>query len=245
MPYLPIEMIDEIFFSIGNAEDLINIIKALFFTRTYYDLLKNESYLWRHLIKIHYPYYNLTPNENKFKTFIKLLKGYPNRLNEENWKLAVMIDTLAYTYPCPVTYSLMRGDVAYNCINVDYRLVKKLFDTEYTKCEKNSTISIPKQDWTVNVILNTYHSCQGINISWVKAFSIFIESYFPSHIVENIMLFLKVKQNPLMSYINKDENIRQQEKEIETKTCAIISTYLQESISHTYTTYEIHTNIYQ
>ena len=51
-PYLPPEMIGEILMSIEDGRDLINTIKALLLTPLYYNILINDNYLWRHLLKL-------------------------------------------------------------------------------------------------------------------------------------------------------------------------------------------------
>ena len=183
MPYLPPEMIDEILLNIEDAYDLMNTIKALLLTHLYYDALANDNYIWKQLIKKHYPFlhplYTINPKENKLKILFTLLNSFPNGLNEENWRIANEIHTIVT--PMVITYYFIKAEIGLKCRNMDYRLIKKLFDTEYiknTSSPHNSRFS--NRELLVNSIKNTYHACVFTNNKWGITFRTFINKVFPT-----------------------------------------------------------------
>jgi len=178
IPYLPPEMIDEILMNIEDGQDLINAIKALLLTPLYYNALIIDNYLWRHLIKEHYPFYNISPTENKLKTLLTLLNSFPNRLNKENWDIANAINNI--DSPMVITYYFMKCDIGAECRTVDFKLIKKLFDTEYINNISVPESSFSKREILQNTISNTYHSCVYTNNVWAVLFRAFINKIFPT-----------------------------------------------------------------
>ena len=178
MPYLPPEMIGEIILDIDERQDLINTIKALLFTPLYYSDLINDNYLWRHLINKHYPFYNISPTENKLKTLFTLLNSFPNHLNEENWDIANEINNI--DSPMVITYYFMKSEIGAECRTVDFKLIKKLFDTEYINNISNPESRFSKREILKNTLSNTYHSCVYTNNVWGVIFRDFINKTFPT-----------------------------------------------------------------
>jgi hypothetical protein len=161
------------------------------------------------------------------------LKSYPNRLDKENWKLALLIEKESMAYRCPVSYMIMRGEVASDCNNVDYRLVKKLFDTEYINCDTNPDISTPKSEWIINIFHNLESACNGMNASWKDAFKVFIHTYFGKPISQ----YFKKPEcicNAPRNVIHTEECYSHQHQESklrEENTRSMVSLYLQETMS--------------
>ena len=242
VPYLPPEMIGEILMNIEDGRDLINTIKALLLTPLYYSAIVNDNYLWRHLLKLNYPYYNLKSTEHKLKTLTMMLKCYPTRLNEENWKIALLIEKEASAYQCPVSYMIMRGDVAGECNDLDYRLVKKLFDTEFIYCDTNPMVSTPKSEWIINILNNAKNSCDGMSASWRKAFKVFVNTYLGTPVSQ----YLKEPEcicNAAVNAIHTREcySSKHNERKLrELNTRPMVSLYLLETMSSTYKLYDIY-----
>ena len=233
-PYLPIEMIDEIFQFIADGEDLLNAIKGLFLTRTYHCFFLRDNYLWRRLIKLHYPFYILRPRVPLLRTLTKLLCCFPNRLNEQQWDIANHMESLNADFKCPVTYVVGRGDGQWRNIfggEVDPRLIKKLHDIEHMNCLGSPILATPKTEWIVNVLCNTGYAC--VTREWRKALGIFIAEHFGAH----IMRFLKNRHaDSWMDRLTFEEKNRADMER------SMVSLYLQESCSGGgYKPYDIHT----
>ena len=107
---MPIEIIEEIIFNITDPDDLKNTLRTFMFSPSYHYTFLKEKHIWTKLLKIHYPFYNVNPNEHKIKLLFHLLDCYPNLLDEANWKLVKQIERDAAAYPCPITYMVMRGN---------------------------------------------------------------------------------------------------------------------------------------
>ena len=232
MPYLPVEMIDEIFQFIEDGEDLLNAIKGLFLTRTYHCFFLRDNYLWRRLTKLHYPFYVMRPSDPLLRTLIKLLRCFPNRLNEQQWDIANHMENLNADFKCPVTYVVGRGDgLCEACNEVDPRLVKKLHDIEHMSCLRHPELDIPKSEWIVNVLCNTEYGCA--TLEWHKALRAFIIKHFGSH----IMRFLK--NQPVWFAAGR---LTLEEKTRFDMERSMVSLYLQESCSGGgYKPYDIYT----
>jgi len=232
MPYLPIEMVDEIFQFIEDAQDLLNAIKALFLTKTYHCFFLRDNYLWKRLIKLHYPFYIIRPRVPLLRTLIKLLCCFPNRLNEQQWDIANHMESLNADFKCPVSYIVGRSDGLWEvCKEVDPRLIKKLHDIEHMNCLGSPILATPKTEWIVNVLCNTEYAC--VTREWRKALKIFIVEHFGVH----IMRFLKNRP----AWVTADR-LTFEEKNRADMERSMVSLYLQESCSGGgYRPYDIYT----
>ena len=183
LPYLPPEMIGEILLNITNAKDVINTINALLLTPLYYNSLINDNYLWKKLINIHYPYYKLKPTENKLKTLIRLFKCFPNYLDKDNWDIVNLIESENNKYPCSVSYIMMKKETVKKYNTIDYRVIKKLYDTEYVSCMRVYS-DIPYEECVINILNNVNYCCGNINFfsgktnNWRKMMKVFITTHF-------------------------------------------------------------------
>ena len=237
-PYLPIEMIDEIFQFIADGEDLLSAIKGLFLTRTYHCFFLRDNYLWRRLIKLHYPFYIIRPRDSLLRTLIKLLCCFPNRLNEQQWDIANYMESLNADFKCPVTYVVGRGAGTgapefYQAGGgeIDPRLIKKLHDIEHMNCLGSPILDTPKAEWIVNVLCNTEYACA--TREWRKALKIFIVEHLGAH----IMRFLK--NRPVLHWRDR---LTFEEKNRADMERSMVSLYLQESCSGGgYKPYDIYT----
>jgi len=235
MPYLPVEMIDEIFQFIEDGEDLLNAIKALFLTRTYHCFFLRDNYLWRRLTKLHYPFYVMRPSDPLLRTLIKLLRCFPNRLDEQQWDIANHMEKLNADFKCPVTYIVQRDDgLCERGIlggEVDPRLIKKLHDIEHMNCLESPILATPKTEWIVNVLCNTEYAC--VTREWREALKTFIVEHFGAH----IMRFLKNRPSWQCAV-----ELTSEEKDRADMERSMVSLYLQESCSGGgYKPYDIYT----
>ena len=179
IPFLPFEMVDEVILLVADGQDLINIITALFMTPMYHAFLAGDDYLWKRLLRTHYPHYVVCRDQKLLPTLIGLLRSFPNRMERpDHWGFCLDMERLSRAYRCPMSYSFMREERATGCRNVDWRLLKKMFDTECISCDSSPSISTPKDKWIINNLTNVVHSCQSINSQWVAAFYVFIEETF-------------------------------------------------------------------
>ena len=185
-PFLPFEMIDEVILLVADGQDLINIITALFLTRRYHAFLAGDDYLWKRLLRAHYPHYaTWTPDQRLLPTLIGLLRSFPNRMERaDHWGFCHDMERLSRAYPCPMSYSFMRAEKASGCRIVDWRLIKKMFDTECIRCDDNPNLRVPKDKWIINNLTNVVHSCESINSEWVTAFYVFLEKTFGEPVLE-------------------------------------------------------------
>ncbi len=240
---LPVEITEKIILFIKNADVLLSVINTRFSTKTHNELTRDDNYILKCLIKVNYPYFIIQPTDNLLNTLVSLLKSYPNRLNEENWKLALLIEEECMAYSCPVSYMIMRGDVASDCNDVDYRLVKKLFDTEYISCDTKLDMQTPKSKWIINMLHNLENACDGMNASWKDAFKVFIDTCFGKPISQ----YFKKPEcicNAAVNAIHKREcySHQHQEKKLrEQNTRLMVNLYLQETMS---TKKYYHYNVY-
>ena len=232
IPHLPIEMIDEIFQFIADGEDLLNAIKGLFLTRTYHCFFLRDNYLWRRLIKLHYPFYILRPRVPLLRTLIKLLCCFPNRLNEQQWDIANRMESLNADFKCPVTYVVGRTEeLCETCEDVDPRLIKKLHDIEHMNCLGSPILATPKTEWIVNVLCNTEYAC--VTREWKKALRVFIAEHFGAH----IMRFLE--NHPV--WVTTDRLTCEERNRADMER-SMVSLYLQERCSDGgYKPYDIYT----
>jgi len=184
-PFLPFEMIDEVILLVADGQDLINIITALFLTRRYHAFLAGDDYLWKRLLRAHYPHYVVYPEQRLLPTLIGLLRSFPNRMERaDHWGFCHDMERLSRAYPCPMSYSFMRAEEASGCRIVDWRLIKKMFDTECIRCGDNPNLRVPKDKWIINNLTNVVHSCESINSEWVTAFYVFLEKTFGEPVLE-------------------------------------------------------------
>jgi len=244
---LPVEITEKIILFIKNADMLLNVINTRFSTKTHNELTREDNHLLKCLIKANYPYFIIQPTDNLLNILVSLLKSYPNRLNEENWKLALLIEEECMAYSCPVSYMIMRGEVASDCNDVDYRLVKKLLDTEYISCDTNPNIQTPKSKWIINILRNAKNACDSMNASWKNAFKVFVDTYFGKPISQyfkkpecicNAPNYAVHTDECHSHQYNKDNNLQKE------NTRLMISLYLQETmLTEKYNIYNIH-NIY-
>jgi len=231
-PYLPIEMIDEIFQFIADGEDLLNAIKGLFLTRTYHCFFLRDNYLWRRLIKLHYPFYILRPRVPLLRTLTKLLCCFPNRLDEQQWDIANRMESLNAEFKCPVTYVVGRTEeLCYHEEKVDPRLIKKLHDIEYMSCLGNPILVVPRSEWIVNVLCNTEYACA--TLEWQRSLRTFVVRHFGEH----IMRFLK--NRPV--WLDALRLTSEQKTRADVERC-MVSLYLQETcFGGGYKPYDIYT----
>jgi len=184
-PFLPFEMIDEVILLVADGQDLINIITALFMTPRYHAFLAGDDYLWKRLLRTHYPQYAVGRDQKLLPTLIGLLRSFPNRMERpDHWGFCLDMERLSRAHRCPMSYSFMREERASGCRNVDWRLLKKMFDTECIKCDGSPTLCVSKDKWIINNLTNVVHSCEGINSQWVTAFYVFIEETFGEPVSE-------------------------------------------------------------
>jgi len=243
--YLPVEITEKIILFIKNADVLLNVINTRFSTKTHNEFTREDNHLLKCLIKVNYPYFIIQSTDNLLNTLVSLLKSYPNRLDKENWKLALLIEKESMAYRCPVSYMIMRGEVASDCNNVDYRLVKKLFDTEYINCDANPNISTPKSEWIINILYNLENACDGMNASWKDAFKVFIDTCFGKSISQYFKKPECICNASILLHTRECYSHQHQESKLrEENTRSMVSLYLQETMStKKYNIYNVY-NVY-
>jgi hypothetical protein len=228
-PFLPFEMIDEVILLVADGQDLINIITALFLTRRYHAFLAGDDYLWKRLLRAHYPHYVVYPEQRLLPTLIGLLRSFPNRMERaDHWGFCHDMERLSRAYPCPMSYSFMRAEKASGCRIVDWRLIKKMFDTECIRCDDNPNLRVPKDKWIINNLTNVVHSCESINSEWVTAFYVFLEKTFGEPVLE--YYYDHVPLGPSLRPPRAGEGSSRWSES--TMTEHSISLYIQEVMSH-------------
>jgi len=224
LPFLPFEMIDEVILLVADGQDLINIITALFLTRRYHAFLAGDDYLWKRLLRAHYPHYVVYPEQRLLPTLIGLLRSFPNRMERaDHWGFCHDMERLSRVHSCPMSYSFMRAEEASGCRIVDWRLLKKMFDTECIRCDDNPNLRVPKDEWIMNNLTNVLHSCEGINCAWVAVFHVFLEKTFGEPVLEYYAHNLPTTSSPPPPFLTP-----QQRQQLEHS----ISLYIQEVMSH-------------
>jgi hypothetical protein len=202
-------MIEEVILCVADGQDLINIIAALFTTRSYHAFLTGDNYLWRQLLKIHYPHYVVPSTQKLLPTLITLLRSIPNRMQKpDHWGFCLDMEQLSRAYACPMSYSFMREEMGVKCKVVDWRLIKKMFDTECITCDSSPNVRVSKDRWIINNLTNVAHSCQGINSHWVAAFIMFLERTFEAFVSEYY-----AKHVLMYAWTTKSKGLTREEKQ--------------------------------